>query len=112
MTEFIFSIIISSLWIFGINCLFSEGHIFERAGDWIHNNMPEWVYKPTVGCPACQSSLHGLLFFIVVFPVSFEVEMNVRSLIPFLICLCGLNFIILKITNKERIILDDKEETR
>ena len=105
--EFLIYILIASAWIWGINCLFSEGHLLEKWGDWIDKNMPEWIYKPTVGCPACMSSIHGILWFFIGFPVCFHDALPIRLLIPFLISLCGLNFILIKFTSKERVIVDE-----
>ena len=71
-------------------------------------NLPEWVYKPTVGCAACMASVHGLLWFFIGFPIGFGEYMQIRLLIPFLISLCGFNFLLIKLTSKERIIVEDE----
>lgn len=107
MTDFILYTLIASAWIWGINCLFAEDHIFEKAGDWIDENMPEWFYKPMIGCPACMSSIHGLLWFFIGLPLCFHDALPIRQLIPFLICLCGFNYIIIKLTSKERKIIEE-----
>jgi hypothetical protein len=107
MTEFILYVVIASAWIWGFNALFQEGHVFEKAGDWMDDNLPWWVNKPIWSCAACQSSVHGLLWFFIGLPLCFHDALPIRMLIPFLICLCGVNFVIIKLTTKERIIIDE-----
>lgn len=107
MIDFVFYIFIAVGWIWAVHCLFSEDHIFEKAGEWIYDNMPEWVYKPTVGCAACMSSVHGLLWFFIGLPLCFHDALPIRQLIPFVMVLCGVNYIIIKLTSKERIIKDE-----
>jgi hypothetical protein len=104
MITFIILLIIAALWIWGVKCIFSSGHIFEKAGEWVENNLPEWVYKPTIGCPACMSSVHGSIWYwtwgIVFLP---EVGLLLRAVIwvIFCICLCGINFILLESIYKD-----------
>lgn len=107
MIEFIFYILVSSAWIFGVNCLFAKNHLFEKIGGWADENLPEWIYKPTIGCAACMSSVWGLLWFFIGLPLCFHDALPLRLLIPFLICLCGFNYFLLKLTTKERIIVDE-----
>lgn len=104
---FILYIIISSLWIWGINCLFSEGHLLEKQGVWMDTNLPEWLYKPMVGCAACMASVHGLLWFFIGLPVCFLESLPIRLLIPYLISLCGFNYLLIKLVSKERVIIDE-----
>lgn len=109
MTEFIQYLLLTSAWIWGVNCLFSEDHIFEKAGDWVFDNMPEWVYKPTIGCAACMSSIHGTIAYFILFDRNAVYLRSVYVLQwwAFCICLCGLNFLLIKFTSKERIIKDE-----
>jgi hypothetical protein len=103
MINFILYVVVTSGWIWGVNCLFSENHIFEKAGDWIHENLPEWIYKPTIGCAACMSSIHGTIsYFIFAYK-----DFGLWLWPVFCIVLCGLNFVIIKLTTKERIIVDE-----
>lgn len=107
MIELFLGLLFTALWIWGVHCLFQPDHLLEKWGDWIDDNTPDWIYKPTVGCPACMSSVHGILWFIVGLPVCFDMYMPIRLLIPFLIALCGFNFVIIKFTTKERIIVEE-----
>lgn len=104
MINFILLITIATIWIWGVRCLFSEGHIFEVAGDWAHDNLPKWIYKPTIGCAACMSSIHGTLWYctfgIRVLP-DFGFITTLIIGILFCICLCGVNFILLESIYKE-----------
>lgn len=106
--EIIFqSITISALWIWGVNCLFSKDHLLEKQGNWMRDYLPEWIYKPAVGCAACMSSIHGIIWFWIGLPICFNVHLPIIALIPFLMSLCGFNFVIIKLTTKERVIVDE-----
>lgn len=92
---------VAMLWIQGVNCLFSEGHLLEKAGDWVNGNLPSWVYKPTIGCAMCMSSIHGTAWYLLF------INRDWWLWPAFCICLCGLNFVISKFTSKERIIVEE-----
>lgn len=93
MTDFIQAIFITSLFIFGLNCLFSEGYLFHKAGEWMAENMHEWLYKPLIGCSVCMASIWGSLVYLSVFVYEFGLW-----LWPvFCICLCGFNYMILRL---------------
>jgi hypothetical protein len=104
MITFILLIIVATAWIWGVRCVFSTGHIFEAAGDWIENTLPEWVYKPTIGCQACMSSIHGTLWYWT-WGMVFLPEMSHLTAfigwVMFCFCLCGVNFILLESIYKE-----------
>lgn len=106
MTDFLLYILIVSAWIWGFNVLFEENNIFEKAGDWMDENLPIWINKPTWQCPVCMASAHGLLWFFIGLPLCFHDALPIRQLIPFLICLCGVNYILVKLTSKERKIIE------
>lgn len=94
MTEFLQSLFITSLFIFGVNCVFSDGFILGPIGNWMERKLPNWLYLPLVGCPSCQSSIWGTLFFFVMNQFDF-------TLWPiFCISLCGLNTIVSKLISK------------
>lgn len=103
MIDFLLLILCTMLWIQGFNCLFSEGHLLEKVGDWMFGNLPEVIYKPTVGCPMCMSSLHGTVAYLIF------ANTGIYLWPVFCICLCGLNYVISKFTTKERIIIDDED---
>lgn len=93
--------LMSFLWIQGVNCLFSEGHLFGKVGDWLHEHVSEYLYKPTIGCPMCMSSIHGTLWYLLL------INRDWFLWPAFCVCLCGLNFVISKLSSKERIIIDE-----
>jgi hypothetical protein len=103
MTTFLLSLLPVSLGIWSIHILFQEDHLLEKAGDWMDNNWPEKVNKPLWACPICMSSVWGLIGFFAL-DFIFGVHHDIKLLIPFIFCLCGLNTIILNLTSKKRII--------
>lgn len=103
MIEFILYLLLTSGWIWGINCIFSKDHVFEKAGDWMDDHWPEWVNKPLWACAACQSSIHGTLSYFIFLYKDFGFWMWP----VFCIVLCGLNYLLIKLTTKERIIVDE-----
>jgi hypothetical protein len=99
MIVFIALLFLACLWIWGLRCVFSEGYILERAGLWYESRVPEWLYKPTLGCAACMSSVHGSLWYwtwgIVLLP-DYGIWIRLFVWGCFCVCLCGLNFILLE----------------
>lgn len=102
MIHFLISLIPVCLGIWAIHILFQEGHLFEKQGDWLELKLGKWS-KPLVHCPICQSSFWGLIGFFSI-RYFFGVDLPFRQLIPFVLCLCGLNTIISKVVSKHRII--------
>lgn len=104
MIQFMLLLIITATWIWGVKCVFSTGHIFEKAGEWVDDRLPEWIYKPTIGCQACMSSIHGSLWYwtfgIVFIPVT-GIILTLIVWVLFCVCLCGVNFILLESIYKE-----------
>lgn len=80
--------------------------IFEKQGKWIEDKLGEYWSKPVISCPVCMSSVYGFIGFFVI-RYFFDVHLPLKQLIPFILCLCGMNTIISKLTNKERIIIDE-----
>lgn len=91
MTDFIQAVFITALFIWGVYCLFSDGHIFSKFGDWAYNHWPDWIYKPIIGCSACMASVWGTLAYFTAF------YQGILLWVPFCICICGLNFIIIRL---------------
>jgi len=87
MTDFIYLLLINVGWIWGINCLFSKGYALYEPGKFIENIIGTTWVKPLFACPPCQSSFHGLLFSFWFYGLSLVV-------FPYLVCLCGINYII------------------
>lgn len=88
MTDFVLLLLVGSLWIWGVFCLFSEGYLLHFiASKAEKDGVPRWITKPAFGCPPCMSSLHGLIIGLPTFGLSAQALL-------FIVCLCGLNFII------------------
>jgi hypothetical protein len=119
MIEFILYVLITSGWIWGFHCLFQEDHIFEFVADWWYKDdeeknyspepselelkVREYIAKPIFGCAACMASIHGTIsYFLFVYR-----DFGFWLWPVFCIVLCGLNFVIIKLTTKERIIVEE-----
>jgi amino acid transporter len=42
-----------------------KGHIFEKQGTWLEQNLPEKLYKPLIGCPVCMTPYWGTIIYSV-----------------------------------------------
>ncbi len=100
MTTFILSLIPASLFIYAVHILFQEDHLLEKWGDLITEKLGDKWSKPVINCPICMSSIWGLLCFAEISYV-FGVHLPIRQLIPYIMCLCGLNYIINKLISKD-----------
>jgi hypothetical protein len=104
MIVFCILLFVATTWIWGVRCIFSEGFIFEKIGAWWESTVPEWIYKPTIGCSACMASVHGSLWYWtwgIVFLPDVTPVLTIFIWIGFCICLCGVNFILLETVYKE-----------
>lgn len=117
-TDFVFYLFVTTTAIWGFHILFQDGHFLEGLAKWFvegetedryygPNKRRAMIAKPLFDCPICMSSLHGILWFFIGLPLFFNDALSIRLLIPFLLCLCGINTIISKLTTKERVIVDE-----
>lgn len=90
MTDFLLLLILTSCWCFGFRTLFQEGFLFHSLGDKLWAWSEFWS-KPIFQCPPCMASIHGALAYIFFYDGYYGMS------IFFLICLCGLNFLITQI---------------
>lgn len=88
MIDFFVYLFIGVFWIWGINCLFSYGYIFEPIGMILERLIGSWACKPIFHCPPCMSSLHGTAIFFIF------VDLHWHYSFLFVVCLTGINFII------------------
>jgi len=102
MNEFIAFLLLNSLWIWGVRCLFSKGMALDTVGDWLEDSYSKWITKPLFGCAPCMSSIHGTIGYFIF------VNQGIELWPLYCFCLCGLNFIIVKLTSKERIIIGEE----
>jgi len=122
MIEFLTSLLPVTLGIWCIFILFQKGQIFGTEGRLFGDigakmrgpkskpedppSKREFYAKPLFDCPICMSSIWGIIgFFAIRF--FFNVDLPLKQLIPFVLCLGGLNTIISKLVTKERIIVDE-----
>lgn len=95
MENFLLLLLFGVCWTWGIHCLFQEGYALQPAGDWMRKNMPKWSLKPLIDCPPCLASVHGFMISAAYY------EWRIVIMIAFMVCLCGLNFIIKSILYPE-----------
>lgn len=80
-------LIIGVGWIWGVHCLFEESYLLgfiPESLKW----LPDWITKPLWGCPACMSSVHGSILFLIFLKV------HLIWWPVYCVCLCGFNYII------------------
>jgi hypothetical protein len=102
MIDFILLLIIGSLWIWGFRTPFQEGYLLQKLGDIFRdeddnsppNMIGTWMSKPIFDCPPCMSLFHGCIIFFIIAPFLFHFALPLRQLIPYIICLCGVNYLI------------------
>lgn len=87
MIDFLLLLLIGSTWIWGVFAAFDEGNIFWGIRKTAEKTIGTTLCKPVFGCPYCQASLHGTAIAFYHYGLSWVI-------IPYVICLCGLNFII------------------
>lgn len=92
-------LIYAALLIWGVHCIFSEGYVlhFNRA------SVPDWLKKPVVDCPPCMSSVYGTVYYFAIIG-----GLNVGDWIFFCVQLCGLNYLLVQLLDKSRIIIDEE----
>lgn len=96
MLEFIGLLFIGCLWIWGFNFLFKKKEIFGFFGELIRDHISKWIVKPTIGCPACMSSIHGTLVYLSWLHFTGQPTFYYVLWPVFLICLVGINHIIIE----------------
>lgn len=96
MTDFLLLLIFGACWIWGVHCLFADGYILSKFADYFRVEIPDstpesyaatWYSKPLFDCPPCMASFHGGIIGVCF--IGFH-----PSVIPYMVCLCGLNFIV------------------
>lgn len=87
MIDFILTLIIASLWIWGVFAAFDDGNIFSGIRKVAERLFGTELMRPVFGCPYCMASIHGGLIGFYWYGFSLVV-------IPFVICLCGLNYVV------------------
>lgn len=86
--NFCVTVLITVAWIWGFEYTFKDGEIFGQPGQWMRENLPDWILKPTIDCKYCMSSVHGTIFYFWLMPLNFV------WWIVFCFCCCGLTAIL------------------
>jgi hypothetical protein len=85
---------INALWIVGVWNAALPGQVLDPIATWMAGNskvtppieghLPDWINKPTILCPMCMASFHGILWWCLFIRESWH-------LLPFyVVCLSGL----------------------
>lgn len=98
MIDFITFLFFGVCWIWGIHCLFLPQYILGKIGEWLEKKLPEWVVDPLFVCPSCMSSVHGTMVYLAL--SHNPTIMGPFGWISFCICLCGINYYLVQVTNK------------
>lgn len=80
-------IFLTSLWCVGLWKAFDGGMIFSKVDLYLSNKLPNVIYKPLIGCIPCMASIHGAASYFIFVGVDLMV-------IPFVVCVCGMNVIL------------------
>lgn len=96
--QFLFNIIITSLFCLGVYKAFEEGMVFGWLDKWLYEALKpvklDWVLKPLTSCPPCMGSFWGLFAFHACYGL-FD-----WSVIPFIFCVSGLNWLLSSIEER------------
>jgi hypothetical protein len=86
-SNFLISLFISSLAIFGLYFSFDTNNVLSFFGDFVRKRLPERIQMPLTECVVCMASVWGTILFpftgvsIFFYPI-------------YIIALAGLNFIV------------------
>ena len=94
MIDFIQYIVLGCLWCYGVYAVFDNDHLLGKFGDWIERNTSTFYIRPIFGCPPCMASFHGSIIGIMIYDFR-------PIVIIYVICLCGINYIIKNLIFKE-----------
>lgn len=67
--------------------MFDSTHLLGKLGAWIEVQTSPWFCRPLFKCPVCMASFHGGIVGVIIYDFTYTV-------LPFVVCLAGLNFII------------------
>lgn len=96
--EFLTNIIITSLFCLGVYKAFDDGMVFGKVEKNFRSAMTPikmtWVMKPLTSCPPCMASFWG--------PFAFHAFYGLLdwSVIPFILCVSGLNWLLSSIAER------------
>jgi len=96
MTDFLILLVVGSFWCWGVFTLFYDGYVLDKIGDLLRKENDDsppkikgtWYSKPLFDCPPCMASIHGFLISAIYY------DWLIYLMGAYMICLCGLNFIV------------------
>jgi hypothetical protein len=111
MSDFLLLLLFGVCWTWGFRTPFQEGYFLEKIGNFFRKHdfwagakameegfLPTWYSKPLFDCPPCMASLHGFLIGSFFYGAA---GFNLLIVFGYMVCLCGLNFIIKSILYPE-----------
>lgn len=94
--ELFYALIFNCLLVIGIHAITRIGMIGEKISTFVVKLFGEFYSKPITECLPCMGSIHGIYFYLLFVNKGW-------LLLPFyLVALCGLNYIAVKILFYER----------
>lgn len=87
---FICKILIISAFCVGLKKMTEENMILNKPFNWLYeSDMPDWIFKPLIGCHYCFASLWGsIVYWIVSIYGCHEVMINQLLWMWPVICIC------------------------
>lgn len=90
MKEVIRLLVFNACVAIGVNFVFQSEQLLGPVGDQIRK-LPQWLSKPTIDCPPCQSSVWGTLVFWMLGADELNISFRRRLLLfpLYVLSLCG-----------------------
>lgn len=86
----ILHVLFCSLAIFGLWNSANPGFIFSKVDLFLEPRLPEWLYKPLIGCVICMASFWGAAYYF--YFVGFD-----AGVLFFIPAVSGVNYLVLKL---------------
>lgn len=94
-TTWLCLIFINSLLIIGLYEATEQGRALSQLHDVLERRLPDFLYKPLLGCVYCMASVWGSIFFLFYFYPLYQVEIYVLLYLPFhILAVSGLNYLL------------------
>lgn len=94
-TTWLCLIFINSLLIIGLYEATEQGRLLSRLHDVLEQRLPDYLYKPLLGCVYCMASVWGCVFFLFYFYPAYLAEMYLMLCLPFhVLAVSGLNYLL------------------
>lgn len=70
--SFLELIFMNALFIIGLYEATEPGRILANLHDFLEERLPDWIYKPMLGCVYCMASVWGTLLFVLATFIDFK----------------------------------------